>query len=344
MPARIRRLAILLLALLVAFAIFHFRHRLAFDWPALGRQLRGVAWKPLAAGVATIYACYWVRAYRWAVLIRPLKRVSPHALFPSQAIGFTAVALIGRVADFARPYLIARRFELPVAGQLAVYSVERAFDLGAAAIVFSLTLAFAPATLPHHHVYVRAGLVSLAATVGIVVFAVALRLAGGGVAAIFRTLLSPFSKEFAANVAARILDFREGLGTLCSLRQFGECIVSSVLMWYGIAACYLLSARAFAAEPTLASMSFTAIMLVFASSLGGSLIQLPIIGWFTQIAINAAALRLLNVPLEAATACSAVMLVVLNLVILPTGLLAARFQGTSLREAARRSEAVAEAQ
>jgi len=343
MSTRTRRLALFLFVLLIAVAIFHFRHRLAFDWPALLHQLHSVSWKPLALGLLLIYACYWMRALRWAILIRPLLRVSPNALLPAQIIGFTAVALIGRVADFARPYLVARRFGLPVAGQLAVYSVERAFDLAAAASVFSITLALAPATLPHHHTYARAGEISLAATLAIAIFAFALRVAGGTISALLRRLLAPLSQDFAQTLAARVLDFRDGLRTLASVRQVAESLAVSLLMWYGVAVCYLLSARAFTAEPTLANMSFTAVMLVFATSLGGSLLQLPVIGWFTQIAVNATALHaLLGVPLEAATACSTVMLIVLNLAILPAGLLAARFEGTSLRDAARSSEAAAE--
>lgn len=342
MTARTRRLALLLLILLASMAVFRFRHRFTFDWDSLGRQLRAVSWQPIALGLVLIYLGYWLRALRWAILIRPLRRVSPNSLLPAQIIGFTAVGLIGRVADFARPYLIARRFHLPVAGQLAVYSVERAFDLAAAATVFSLTLAFAPAALPHHHTYARAGEISLAATLALALFAIALRVQGAAIASALQALLQPLSKEFAANVAARVLDFRDGLRTLANALQFTASAAVSLLMWYGIAACYLLSARAFRGEPTLARMSFTAIMLVFASSLGGSLLQLPILGWFTQIAVNAGALHtLLNVPLEAATACAAVMLAITTLAVLPAGLIAARFQGMSLREAARAGEASA---
>lgn len=339
--SRTRRLLLLALGLAVVLALFHFRHRLSFDWTSLRAQLRAVSWQPILLGLALIYICYWLRALRWAILIQPLRRVSPNSLLPSQVIGFTAVALIGRVADFARPYLVARRFQLPVAGQLAVYTVERAFDLAAAAFVFSVTLAFAPATLPHHQAYVRAGELSLAATAALVLFAVAIRLAGSTLASLLRTLLSPISANFAQNAAARLLDFRDGLGTLASGRQLALSALVSLLMWYAVAACYLLSARAFRAEPTLAGLSFTAVMVVFASSLGASLFQLPILGWFTQVAVLAGALHtLLAVPVEAATACAAVMFAVTNLAILPAGLLAARFQGTSLREAARGSGAV----
>jgi len=70
-------------------------------------------------------------------------------------------------------------------------------------------------------------------------------------------------------------------------------------------------------------------------------LQLPILGWFTQIAINATALHaFFNVPLETATACSTVMLVLTMLVIIPAGLIAAKVEGTSLRDAVKESNAV----
>ncbi len=74
-----------------------------------------------------------------------------------QFIGFTAVAMFGRLADLVRPYLVARRTGLPVSSQVAVYTIERMFDLGAAAVVFSCALALSPANLPHRDRFVRVG-------------------------------------------------------------------------------------------------------------------------------------------------------------------------------------------
>jgi hypothetical protein len=76
-------------------------------------------------------------------------------------------------------------------------------------------------------------------------------------------------------------------------------------------------------------------MLLLATSLGGSLLQLPILGWFTQIAVLAAALHgFFSVPLETASACGAVILLSSNLAVIPAGLIAAHLEGISLREAA----------
>lgn len=338
MPSTQRKSLWLIVALAAIGIAWLLHSRISFDWWALGRQLRSVSIGHVLVGVALLYFGYWLRAWRWAVLLTPVRRVRSIELLGPQLIGFTAVMLIGRIADLVRPYLIARRLGMPVATQLAVYSVERAFDLGAAAILFSLTLAAAPHNLPNHALYVRAGAVSLALTLAIVVFAVSLRFAGATVAGVVRRLLTPLSASFASRVDERIHDFCEGLHTLSTLREFVTAFAISMLMWLCIALGYMQSAHSFTTEPTLAHFSFTATMLVVAASLSGSLLQLPILGWFTQIGVVATALHgFFNVPWETATACATVMFFVLNLDILPAGIIAARLQGTTLRQAVNES-------
>jgi len=334
--ARSRTIWIFAGAIALAFLVWLFRRHITFDWAILGSQLRSVSISRIALGVAILYAGYWLRALRWAVLVSPVRPARAADLFPAQLIGFTAVVLIGRLADLSRPYLIARRLKLPIASQLAIYSIERAFDLGAAAILFSLTLAFAPRNLPHHELYLRAGALSLAATAALAVFVLALRFAGEAVSRTLGRLIAPLSSTLAPRVAARVLDFRLGLNTIANAREFFSAAAISLLLWLGIALGYMLSARAFTLEPTLAHFGFTATMLILATSMGGSLLQLPVLGWFTQIAINAAALHgFFGVPLEAATASATVMLFVMSLDIIPLGLIAARLQGVSVGEATR---------
>ncbi len=338
-PSLARRLWPLGALLLIAALLYALRHRIPFDPHAFARQLRLVSPVSILLALLAIYVGYVLRATRWAILLAPVRRSSTRQLLPSQLIGFTVVALFGRVADLARPYLVARRLQTPVGTQLAVYSIERAFDLAAAAILFSVTLAFAPRDLPHHEAFTRAGLVSLAATLFLVAFAVTIRFAGAWLAATAARLLRPLSAKFADTVAARLLDFREGFGTITSAGQFAAALAVSLVIWTGIALTYLESARAFTASPVLGHMTFTGIMLLLATSLGASLLQLPILGWFTQIAVLAAAYRgFYGVPVETASACGTVSLLTTSLSIIPAGLLAARLGGISLRDATRSSE------
>ena len=321
---------------LLVLVFFLARSHASFDWRSLGHQLRSVSPTFLLIAFVCTYLGYWLRAWRWSVLLAPLHKTTTLKLLPSQLIGFTIVALFGRFADLGRPYLIARRLKTPVATQLAVYSIERAFDLAAAAIIFSATLAFAPRNMPHHEAFARAGIVSLGATLFLAAFALSLRFAGKQVARIAATLLRPISAPFALAASERNLEFSQGLHIVSTLSEFLSALAISVGMWLVIALMYLETVHSFRATPALANLSFAATMLLLATGLGGSLIQLPILGWFTQIAVLAAALHgFFDVPLETATACGAVLLVVANLAVIPGGFLAAQIEGISLREAAK---------
>ena len=151
-------------------------------------------------------------------------------------------------------------------------------------------------------------------------------------------LAKPIGQGFANQLGDRVLDFRDGLRTVTTPGEFFLAALLSVVMWGGIATAYLLSARSFVGDPILAHLSFTAVMLLLATSLGGSLLQLPVLGWFTQIAVvGAAMVGFFGVPLETATACAAVIFFVLNLDIIPAGFIAAHLEGTSLRAAVRQS-------
>lgn len=331
---------IVLLIALIAFG----RTRVQFDWAMFWQQLRHVSMRHIGAGIALIYVTYWLRALRWAVFLSPSKKVSPNSLLGSQFIGFTAVALFGRLADLTRPYLVARRVELPLSSQIAVYTIERMFDLGAAAIVFSTALAFTPRSLPHHEVFVRAGVVSLAATAALAIFAVVVRVSGGAVASFARKSLGSLSKPLADGVATRITGFRDGLNALSSLADFGVALVLSLTMWGMIGGAYVQTVHAFVGTPQLAGLTYSRTMLLMAASIGGSLLQLPIVGWFTQIAVTAAAMHTFyGAPIEVATACGAMLLVVTFLCIIPTGLIYARVEHVSLKKVAEASESASSA-
>ncbi len=337
-----KRNGVLWLVVVVGLAalVFLFRSKIHFDWTTFWQQLRHVSVGHIVAGTALIYATYWLRAVRWAVFLSPTKKVSAASLLGSQFIGFTAVALFGRLADLTRPYLVARRVGLSLSSQVAVYTIERMFDLGAAAVIFSSALAFTPKALPHHDVFVRAGVLSMGATLAIAVFAGAVRVAGGAVAGFARSTVGLLSKSAGESIATKIIGFRDGLNALSSARDFGAVVLLSLAMWGMIGFAYLQTAQAFVNTPELSGLTFSRTMLLMAASMGGSLLQLPIIGWFTQIAVTAAAMHTFyGAPIEAATACGAVLLVVTFLCIIPIGFIYSQVQHVSLKRVAQESEA-----
>jgi uncharacterized membrane protein YbhN (UPF0104 family) len=322
-------LVVLALLIVLALIVFLNRGRIHFDWAIFWQQIRHIAWLHIAAGVALIYATFWLRSFRWTVFLSATKRVPPFSLVGPQFIGFTAVAIFGRLADVIRPALVAKRVDLPVSSQLAVYTIERMFDLGAAALIFSGALLFVLHNLPHHEIFVRTGLISLAGTACIAIFA--------------RKLLHPLSAPLSESVGEKILGFRDGLNAISSAQDFLIAALVSLTMWGLIGCAYVQTLHAFVTTPQLASISFSSTMLLMGASIGGSLLQLPILGWFTQIAVTAAAMnQFYGAPIEAATACGALLLFVTFLSIIPAGLIAARLNHVSLKSAATQAEATVE--
>ena len=129
-------LGLVVLAALVGLGTYA-QHRYPIDWREVLAQFGQARWGNVAVGIGCIYFGYTFRAVRWAWLLRHNKKISPVSLLGTQVIGFTAVALIGRVADPVRPYLVARKTGLPLGSQIAVYIVERLFDAGTMALIFS---------------------------------------------------------------------------------------------------------------------------------------------------------------------------------------------------------------
>jgi hypothetical protein len=259
----------------------------------------------------------------------------------SQVIGFTAVALFGRLADLVRPYLVSKRTQLPLSSQVAVYTVERMFDLGTVAMIFSTVLLFSPdrASLPRPDLIHKAALAGLLATVALAAFAILARVAGKAVAAVVGKVFGMFSEKLSETVAEKILSFRDGLNVIGSGGEFLLVVVLSLVHWLLISYAYLESTRAFVAAPQLANMTLAKCMLLMAASMGSSLLQLPVVGWFTQIGLTTAAMQaLFHVAPEPALGCGAVLLLVTFMSVIPLGLIWSRIEHVSLKRVSEESE------
>lgn len=336
------------------------RQHVHFDFAVFRAQVALADWRMILAGIGCIYLGYVFRSARWALLLRHHKKVSPFTLVGTQVMGFTAVALIGRVADPVRPYLVSKKTGLPLGSQIAVYIVERLMDAGSMALIFSIAMIWVPtdqilAVTAHSGVLAHLGLAQLALhhemlalfiarfgglalTLAGAVFLILVRVSGGAVAAFFEHILHPLSANLAQSVGNKIRAFNSGLDTMRSFSDFAIVASLSIGMWLLIMFAYLLGTRAFVASPQLASITVPKCVLLMIASGGASIVQLPVLGWFSQIGIVAVALAaVLGASAEAATACAATLLLITFLCIIPTGLIWAQFEHVSLRKIAAES-------
>ena len=147
-----------------------------------------------------------------------------------------------------------------------------------------------------------------------------------------------FSTRLGEAVGSKIRTFRTGLDTMRSFADFAAVAVLSVGMWVLIALAYLETTLAFVSSPQLAAMTPAKCVLLMVVSGGASIVQLPVLGWFTQIGLVEEAIRnFFGASLEASTACAATLLLVTFLSIVPIGLIWAHFEHVSLRKIAAES-------
>jgi len=319
------------------------RDRIHFDFGVFFSQLKLADWRKIGIAFACIYVCYAFRAVRWALLLRHIKKVPLFSLLGTQVIGFTAVALIGRIADPVRPYLVSKKTGLPLSNQLAVYIVERLFDAGSMALIFSATILLTawfggPNTMPNPEVMKKVSYWALITTVAGALFLVLVRFTGGAVAMVLQDAFGLISKGLGHAIGDKIRAFRAGLDTLRSFSDFAITSSLSLAMWGLITLAYFEIITAFVASPQLKELTLAKCMLLMASGMAVSGFQLPVLGWFTQIGVVAAAMSgFFGVAAEPATACAATLLAVSFLSIAPVGLVWARFEHVSLRKVAAES-------
>jgi uncharacterized protein (TIRG00374 family) len=331
----------LVAAVVVVALVVVARGRIHFDWAIFLQQLKLADWRDIGIGVALIWLGYVIRSVRWALFLKPVRKVSPFSLLGTQVIGFTGVALLGRPADFVRPYLVSKRVRVTLSSQIAVYVVERMFDAGAMALIFSLALITAPhdASLPHPEVLRKIAFSGLAGTAALAALAVMVRISGRAVAAGAEKAFGTLSQKLGKSVASKIHAFRDGLDMLASLRDVALAFFYSLVMWAAITGAYLMTTRAFVESPPLAAMTLAQCMVLMAASMLVSAVQLPVIGWFTQIAAVAATMQsFFAVRWEPALGCAAMLLAVTFLSVIPLGLIWSRIEHVSLRKVSEESE------
>ena len=349
-------IGLVVVAVLVALALWARTH-VSFNFHVFAAQIAHADWRFIALGASCIYIGFIFRAFRWSLLVRHNQKVPAIALLGSQVIGFTAVALIGRVADPVRPYLIARKTGLALTSQIAVYIVERLLDAGSMALIFSIAMIWVPGDqvlnvtahsgpiahlVPHHQnlalFVARFG--GLCLTILGTLFLVAVRLAGGVVAAVFERIFGLISRNAGHAVGHKIRQFHAGLDTMRSFGDFAAVAGTSLSMWVLITLAYFATCRAF---PDLPLITAPKCVLLMVASGTASIIQLPVIGWFSQIGLVAVAISgILGASAEVATACAATLLLITFLGVVPIGLIWAQFENVSLRKVALESEHAAE--
>lgn len=246
MRSRLRALVILLLT--VGLLAFFLRNAdMAGVWAETRRARGGL----LALAVGITGLTYVLRALRWQYLLAPIGAARFSTAFETTVIGFAANFLLpARAGEVLRPYLLARREQLPATAAFATIILERLLDLVMVLLLFGLFLAVAdPRTLsapPAVFAQVKTG-GAIAAALALTGLAVLFALAGhperlGRAAGRIERVLPA---RAAAMVARFVETFAQGLAVMRQPRRLAVALLLSCPLWLSIAAGIWLTSHAF---------------------------------------------------------------------------------------------------
>ncbi len=328
----------LVLAILVYLQVSAWRR---FDWTRFREGIEDINWFQVFIGVVFIYIADFLRAVRWKIFLRPTRpKASFTGLISPQYVGFTGLALLGRPGELIRPYLIARRTRTTLSQQMAIWLVERVFDIGAVTVMLSVDLFLVPSMRQDYPEWRVAGygLIGVFFVLVLIVWGVG-RHGPKFVAWVCRRL-TPISPTLAAKVEQKLTALSAGMNTVKDPVSFLELVAVSMVMWVLIGLAYRQVTHAYPPETGLPALDLPEVILLMAASVAGGVIQLPVIGGgsqFATIAVLSQTFGYQDNP-ELAVSCGILLWLVTFVSVAPLGLALAHREHVSIRELGKESE------
>jgi uncharacterized protein (TIRG00374 family) len=319
-----------LAGILVGWLVYHQFSQRSFDWRLAATSFQRLDWRWIALSVIPIFGTYYGRALRWAVFLKPQRpKPSIAKLLAATVIGVTAVTLFGRPGEFVRPYLIARKEQLPVTSQFAAWALERIFDLLMALLVFAFALSRVQSSgvdLGPKLSWVLTFGGQIVGVLGVGVLVILLSLRHFAEPARMRLLraLHRLPERHVARVERLIDAVFLGVESMRSDGALFLVFVYSVAEWVLICACYWCLAKAFTG---IVNLSLVDVLILTGFVSFGSIVQIPGVGGGTQVVTVLVLTEMFGIRLELATAFALLLWILTFVAIVPVGLLVALKEG-----------------
>ncbi len=238
------------------------------------------------------------------------------------------------------------------ASQVAVWAVERIFDVGGFTVLLvcgiflpSKLRAFAESAPPEFATgFTLPGYMLIGTgprTAHAARFMMSYR--GNDIAKWVEGRFSHLAENLGHRIATKIREFTAGLDTIHGPFAFLQLAAVSILMWWVIAVSYKEVTTAYGAP--MAAMSTTKVLLLMGSSMIGSMVQLPGVGGGSQLATISAMDHVFHIaPKELAVSCGIMLWLVTFVAVVPVGLLLAHRERLSLRKLSAESAKAEEAE
>ncbi len=311
-----------------------------FDWKLAGSTFAHIRWYWVAISLVPIFGTYWGRALRWAVFLKPLK---PHPsirnLLSATVVGFTAITLFGRPGEFVRPYLIARKEQVPVTSQIAAWALERIFDLLMALLLFAFSLTQVRASglqVGQKLTWVLAFGGKMGGTLGVAVLVVLLSLRHFAEPLRLRLLgaLHHLPERRLAGLEKIVNALFQGVESMRSDAGLFLVFFYSVLEWVLICLCYWCLAQSFRG---IVNLGLVDVLILMGFVSFGSVVQIPGVGGGMQVVSVLVLTEMFGVRFELASAFAVFLWFTTFVAIVPLGLFVALKEGLNWHSLKRMS-------
>ncbi len=229
------------------------------DLRLVGDALTRADWPWLLAGAGMYFVAMTLRAWRWAVLLRPVKRLTLREIWPVTVLGYAGnIVLPARLGEVLRTAVLRRR-GVPMSAGLATVAAERVIDVLATVTLVLATLPLLPQNAPEWLV-TGGRIVGAGFAAGLLGLWFVLT-ARGEVARLLQRLTNRL--PWLAKPSSAALRFVDGLAVLRSPGLLVRVIGLTVMAWTASIAEYWLALRALGLQlsPPAAAFSISAIGL-----------------------------------------------------------------------------------
>jgi uncharacterized membrane protein YbhN (UPF0104 family) len=330
-------------AVLLVWQFHHSPEWRRFSWTAVWNATRAAQGWWIAGSIVLIYISYLIRTWRWQLLMSPHGRFWP--VWKGTVIGFTGTALLGRPGELVRPYYIARKHGSQLSPQLAVWLLERTFDMAGVVLLVGLFLAFDPGlkALTHdstyQHAFQKAGM--LASIFVIVVLGLMYWFHRRSAAAL--AWLRQRQKRHPAKFRTKIISFAETLATGTSGLTRGRTLLGAIgytlLLWFEISLAFWMAVVAY--PNMLPGFNIADGVLLMGLTAVGSVVQLPAVGGGFQVLTIFGLVQIFGAEPAAATSSALLIWLIAIYAITPLGAILTTHEGVSwrgLEQEAKRAE------
>jgi hypothetical protein len=250
-------------------------------------------------------------------------------LLSATVVGFTAITLFGRPGEFVRPYLIARKEQVPVTSQLAAWVLERIFDLLMALLLFAFALTRVRTSGLHvgeklAWVLATGGRVGGTLAVLILLVLLSLRHFADPLRLRLIGVLRHLPEKRAAGVGKIINALFQGVQSMRTDSALFLVLCYSVLEWVLICLCYWCLAQSFAG---IVNLRLVDVLILTGFISFGAVVQIPGVGGGMQVVAVLVLTELFAIRLELASAFAVFLWATTFVAIVPLGLFVALKEG-----------------